>query len=46
MNLKKGHMKEGEILDVMIQRYEYEGHPPGTIEYVFGLDPSLNLLVS
>ena len=27
------------ILDVMIQIYENDGLPPGTIEYVLGLDP-------
>ena len=27
------------VLDVMIQLYVYDGLPPGTIEYVLGLDP-------
>jgi hypothetical protein len=39
IEFEEGSYERGVILDVMIQRYEYDGLPPGTIEYVLGLDP-------
>jgi hypothetical protein len=33
-----GSYERGVVLDVMIQMYVYDGLPPGTIEYVLGLD--------
>lgn len=39
IEFEEGSYERGVILDVMIQRYEYDGLPPGTIEYVLGLVP-------
>ena len=35
----EGSYERGVVFDVMIQMYVYDGLPPGTIEYAFGLDP-------
>lgn len=35
----EGSYERGVVFDVMIQMHVYDGLPPGTIEYVLGLDP-------
>jgi hypothetical protein len=35
----EGSYERDVVFDVMIQMHVYDGLPPGTIEYVLGLDP-------